>query len=120
MPTWCGRVAPAPLLSGSAAAVAVTPFAVRAAGELGDPTVLLVVAGLSIVVPGALLSAVTPMVTKLMLTTLDQTGTVVGRISGIGTAGAIFGTVVTGFVLISRVPVTGILVGLAVALLVGR
>jgi spermidine synthase len=124
---WGGRVADvvqprraiAPLLSGSAAAVAVTPFAVRGAGELGDASVLLVVAGLSIVVPGALLSAVTPMVTKLMLTTLNETGTVVGRISGIGTAGAIFGTIVTGFVLISRVPVTGILVGLAVALLVG-
>ena len=123
---WGGRVADvvrprraiAPLLSGSGAAVAVTPFAVRAAGELGDPTVLLVIAGLSIVVPGALLSAITPMVTKLRLTTLDETGAVVGRISGIGTAGAIFGTVATGFVLISRVSVTGILVGLAVALLV--
>lgn len=122
---WGGRVADvvqprralAPLLSASGAAVALTPFAVRGAGELGQPTVLLVVAGLSIVVPGALLSAVTPMVTKLLLTALTETGTVVGRISGIGTAGAIFGTVVTGFVLISWVPVTGILVGLGVALL---
>ena len=38
---------------------------------------------------------------------------------GIGTAGAIVGTVVTGFVLISRVPVSGIMVGLGIALLVG-
>jgi spermidine synthase len=59
------------------------------------------------------------MVTKLLLTSLDQTGTVVGRLSGIGTVGAIFGTVVTGFVLVSRVPVSGILVGLGAALVVG-
>ena len=72
----------------------------------------------TIVVPGALLSAVTPMVTKLVLTDLDETGTVVGRLSGIGTTGAIFGTVFTGFVLISRVPVTAILVGLGMLLLV--
>jgi MFS family permease len=111
------RRAIAPLLSFSGAAVAVTPFAVRGAGEIGAAGVLLLVAGLTIIIPGALLSAVTPMVIKLMLTTLTETGTVVGRLSGIGTAGAIFGTVVTGFVLISRVRVTGIMVGLGLLLL---
>ena len=90
---------------------------VRAAGEHATG-LLFLVAGLTIVIPGALLSAVTPMVIKLMLTTLKETGTVVGRLSGIGTAGAIFGTVVTGFVLISRVPVTGIMLGLGLLLLV--
>jgi hypothetical protein len=45
---------------------------------------------------------------------------VVGRLSGIGTVGAIVGTVVTGFVLISRVPVSGIMVGLGIALVVPR
>lgn len=58
----------------------------------------------------------TPMVTKLRLTSLDETETVVGRLSAIGTAGAIVGTVVTGFVLITHVPVSGILVGLGVLL----
>lgn len=111
------RRAIAPLLSISGAAVAVTPFVVRGSGALGDPALLLLAAGLTIGVPGALLSAVTPMVTKLMLTTLTETGTVVGRFSGIGTTGAIFGTLVTGFVLISRVPVTGIMVGLGLMLL---
>ena len=114
------RVAPrrtiAPLLSLSGAAVAITPFAVRIAGEHATG-LLFLVAGVTIVIPGALLSAVTPMVIKLMLTTLKETGTVVGRLSGIGTVGAIFGTVVTGFVLISRVPVTGIMVGLGLLLL---
>jgi len=107
----------APLLALSGVAVAVTPFLVRAAGE-NARSLLFLVAGLTIVIPGAFLSAVTPMVIKLMLTTLKETGTVVGRLSGIGTVGAIFGTVVTGFVLISRVPVTGIMLGLGLLLLI--
>ncbi len=108
-----------PLLAISGVAVAATPPLVRAAGSLPGGSILLtVVAGLGIVVPGTFLSAITPMVTKLRLNTLDQTGRVVGRLSGIGTVGAIVGTVVTGFILISRVPVSGIMVGLGIALVV--
>jgi hypothetical protein len=111
------RRALGPLLGVSGVAVALTPFAVRGAAVLGD-AVLVVVATLSIIVPGTLLAAVTPMVTKLRLTSLGRTGTVVGQLSGLGTAGAIVGTVLTGFVLISRVPVSGIMVGLGLALVV--
>ena len=108
-----------PLLAISGVAVAATPPAVRAAGSIEGGTILLmVVAGLGIVIPGSFLSAITPMVTKLRLSSLDQTGRVVGRLSGIGTVGAIVGTVVTGFILISRVPVSGIMVGLGIALVV--
>jgi spermidine synthase len=110
------RRALGPLLAVSGVAVALTPMSVRTAGEVGTGSLLLV-AALSIIVPGALLSAVTPMVTKLQLTDLHETGTVVGRLSGIGTAGAIAGSVLTGFVLISTVPVSVILVGLGVLLL---
>ena len=91
---------------------------VRAAGEAATTAPVLLVAALVIFVAGAALSAVTPMVTKLQLTSLGETGAVVGRLSGVGTAGAIVGTVLTGFVLISRVPVSGILVGLGVLLVV--
>ena len=119
---WADRVDPrrvlASLLAVSAAVVAATPFLVRASAEVADGALLLLAAGATIMVPGALLSAVTPMVTKLMLTTLHRTGTVVGRLSGIGTVGAIAGTIVTGFILISRVPITWIMVGLGVTLLV--
>jgi spermidine synthase len=107
----------APFLAISGAAVAATPVMVRGAAGTGDGSLLLLVAALSILVPGGLLSAVTPVVIKLRLTSLDETGTIVGRLSGIGTVGAIAGTVVTGFVLISRVPVSGILVGLGILLL---
>ncbi|MDO5629654.1 MAG: fused MFS/spermidine synthase [Mobilicoccus sp.] len=112
------RLALAPLLAVSAVAVALTPMLVRTAAASGDRGLLLLVAAATIIVPGALLSAVTPMVTKLRLTSLAATGTVVGRLSGISTLGAIVGTVITGFVLISAVPVSGILVGLGIALFV--
>ncbi|MGW0163075.1 fused MFS/spermidine synthase [Mycobacterium sp. NPDC003323] len=102
-------------LGGSGVVVAFTPTVVRMAGEWA-PAVLMLVASLTILIPGALLSAVTPMVTKLRLTRLDDTGAVVGSLSGVASVGAIAGTVLTGFVLISRVPVSAILVGLGIVL----
>ncbi len=108
----------APIFVASGVAVALTTPVVRAAGEAGSGEGVLPAAMLAIFVPGALLSAVTPAITKLRLQTLDETGTVVGRLSGIGTGGAIFGTVLTGFVLVSRVPVSLILIGLGVLLVV--
>jgi spermidine synthase len=105
-----------PLLGASGVAVALTPLVVRSAGATGDGGLLVLAAAAAIFVPGALLSAVTPMVTKLRLTSLTETGTVVGSLSGIGTAGAIAGTVLTGFVLVSAVPVSTILVGLGLLL----
>lgn len=98
--------------------MALTPAVLRTTGEWAPP-ILLFIASLTILVPGALLSAVTPIVTKLRLTSLAETGTVVGRLSGVGTVGAIVGTVLTGFVLVSRLPVSGILIGLGTLLVVG-
>jgi MFS family permease len=112
------RRALGPLLAVSGVAVAATPFAVRAAGAFDRGAVLMIVSMFAIMVPGTFLAAVTPMVTKLRLTSLNETGTIVGRLSAIGTAGAIVGTVVTGFVLISRLPVSAIMVGLGVALVI--
>jgi spermidine synthase len=50
------------------------------------------------------LSAVSPTVAKVELRSLDDTGTLVGGLSAVGTAGAIFGTFFTGFVLIAALP----------------
>lgn len=105
-----------PLLAVSGAVVALTPALVRVTASTGSALLLSVVAALMIFVPGVLLAAVTPLVTKLSLRSLEETGTVVGRLSGISTAGSIVGTVVTGFVLITRVPVSGIMIGLGLAL----
>ena len=57
------------------------------------------------------------MVVKLQLASLDRTGSTVGRLSALGTAGAIAGTFVTGFVLVAAWPTTPILVGVAIAVI---
>lgn len=96
-----------PLLLVSGALVVLILPTVRWTGEMargGDVSIVLLMAALTLFAPAAMLSAVTPMVTKLRLTSLAETGTVVGRLSGIGTTGAIAGTVVTGFVFVSAVP----------------
>jgi MFS family permease len=105
-----------PLLAVSGAVVALTPALVRVTAATGSTVLLSLVAALMIFVPGSLLAAVTPLITKLSLHSLEHTGTVVGRLSGISTAGSIVGTVLTGFVLITRVPVSGIMIGLGLAL----
>jgi spermidine synthase len=104
----------APLMvAGGALVVAVLPL-VRFTGALltgADAGAVLLLAAVAVVVPAALLSAVPPMVVKLQLASLAETGAVVGRLSGIGTLGAIAATFVTGFLLIAVLPSSVILVG---------
>lgn len=108
----CRLIAPL-MVAGGALAVAVLPL-VRFTGSLlrgPDAGAVLLLAAVAVVGPAALLSAVPPMVVKLQLASLDETGTVVGRLSGIGTLGAIAATFVTGFVLVAVLPSSVILVG---------
>jgi spermidine synthase len=104
----------APLMvAGGALVVAVLPL-VRFTGSLltgADAGAVLLMAAVAVVVPAALLSAVPPMVVKLQLASLAETGAVVGRLSGIGTLGGIAATFVTGFLLIAILPSSVILVG---------
>ena len=112
-----GLLAPALVLSGIA--TALTLPIVRYAGEVlrGDAAAgILLLISLAIFLPAALLSAVTPLVVKLQLGDLRRTGQVVGRLSSIGTLGAITATLGTGFVLVAALPSTVIMVGLAVLL----
>jgi len=86
----------------------------RAAG----PTEIVTLTALAFFAPALVLSMVTPMVVKIRLHDLSETGTVVGRYSAIGTAGAIFGTFVTGFLLIATLPSRPIVFGVGGALVV--
>jgi spermidine synthase len=52
--------------------------------------------------PSTVLGTISPMVVKLTLTDLDQTGNVVGKISAAGASGSILGAFATGFVFISQ------------------
>ncbi|WP_165491771.1 fused MFS/spermidine synthase [Egibacter rhizosphaerae] len=79
---------------------------------------ILLLAALGFFAPAAVLSAVTPTVVKLQLSTLDETGTVVGRLSALGTAGAILGTFLTGFVLLAAFATRPIVLGLGGLLVV--
>jgi spermidine synthase len=107
------------LIAGGVLAMAVIPV-VSLTARLGlesDPAGILVFAGAAFFLPAAVLSAANPTVVKLQLHHLGETGTIVGRYSAIGTAGAIAGTFLTGFVLASALPTRPIVIGLGLALL---
>jgi spermidine synthase len=80
------------------------------------PTATTILTFAAFFAPAAVLTAVTPAIITLQLDSLDETGRVVGRLSAIGTAGAIVGTFVTGFVLVAALPTRPVIRGVAVAL----
>lgn len=100
------------LLAPAAIASLGASVSVRHSGPLG--VVLLAFVGFF--APAATLSAVTPTVVKLQLGDLRNTGTVVGRLAALGTAGAIVGTFATGFLLVAALPSRAIVLGLGGAL----
>ena len=68
------------------------------------------------VLPTAVLSAISPMVAKMRIATTAEAGTVVGSVSAAGTAGALVGTFVTGFVLVAAWPTRPIVITVGLAL----
>jgi MFS family permease len=104
------------LLLGGALSLLIVPI-VRLVGKLPlgtGPGAVLVLAGLAFFLPAAVLSAVPPVIVKMQLADLRETGRTVGRLSALGTVGAIVGTFSTGFVLVAAWPTTPILIGVAV------
>jgi spermidine synthase len=105
------------LLVGGIATLAVVPI-VRALGPslapAGIPGLVLLTAAASLL-PAAALSAVTPTVVKIVLADLDRTGRVVGRLSALGTLGALAGTFGAGYVLIGNLPTSLIMTAAGLA-----
>lgn len=108
-----------PLIAVSGVFVVLAPQAVdffgpamRAAG----PMEIVFLTTVAFFVPSATLSAVTPVVVKMRLRSLEETGSVVGSFSAIGTAGALAGTFITGFFLLSAFPSRPMVLGLGVGL----
>lgn len=90
------------LVVGGGLALLAVPV-VRGMGSAGEGSGV----GLSLMgffLPAAVLSAVSPAVVKLQLRDLTATGRVVGRLSALGTGGAIIGTYLAGFVLVEAAP----------------
>ncbi|MBM2619081.1 fused MFS/spermidine synthase [Actinoplanes sp. LDG1-06] len=108
-----------PALLLGAIGTAVTLPLVRFGGEWlrgGAAPAVLLLAALAVFLPAFILSAVTPLVVKLQLSDLNRTGSVVGRLSSMGTLGAITATLATGFIFVAAVPSSWIVISLAVAL----
>jgi len=112
------HVLPLVLMAGGGLALLAFPM-VRLVGPSAgsEPFDIVFLAAVSFFAPAAVLSAVTPTVTKIRLETLSETGTVVGRLSAISTAGAIFGTFLAGFVLVAAWPSRTITVILGLTLI---
>ena len=92
-------------------------------------TVTVVLALLAFFGPALVLSTVPPLTIKLQLRDLSRTGRVAGRLSATSTAGAIVGTLLTGYVFIAAWPIRMTLlvlgaslvaIGLAVWIWLGR
>ncbi len=112
---------PGPLLIAGGFLALVSPLIVDQIGPgiQGSPGSIVTATALAFFAPAAVLSAVTPVVVKIRLTTLEETGSVVGGYSAIGTAGAIVGTFLTGFFLIAAFPTRPIIAGVGVILILG-
>ncbi|MEZ0291929.1 MAG: fused MFS/spermidine synthase [Solirubrobacteraceae bacterium] len=117
------RVPPRPLLAlllagGGLLALLTVPL-VRVLGEAFDgagTASAMALALFALLPPATVLSAVTPVVVKLELGDLAASGTVVGRLSGWATAGALAGTFATGFVLVPLLPVSATVIGIGALL----
>ncbi|HSK89728.1 MAG TPA: fused MFS/spermidine synthase [Euzebyales bacterium] len=84
-----------------------------------DPIAIVTLAFLGFFAPATVLSGVTPMVVKIQLASLRMTGRTVGRLSAIGTVGALFGTFITGFVLLAMFPTPPIVIAVGAMLTAG-
>ena len=96
-----------PVLIGGGLLAVISPALVTVVGASAtgeDPGTIVILAFIGFFAPAAVLSMVTPIAGKLLINSLDSAGSVVGNLSAIGTSGALFGTFVTGFILIASVP----------------
>ncbi len=114
------RLLPVLLMLGGALAITTIPV-VRVIGggsSGGGGPMILILAAFGFLPSATVLSAVPPAVIKLQLRDLEQTGSTVGQLSAWSTAGAIFGTFFTGFVLVATAAVSTLIVTTGILLLV--
>lgn len=112
---------PAMVAAGAAAALSPAIISMVGPGVAdagGGPSGIVILALTAFVLPTALLSAVSPMAAKLRLGSTADTGVVVGGLSAAGTAGALVGTFITGFVLVAALPTRPIVLTLGAVIAV--
>lgn len=111
-------VGPTMMLGGGLGLLA--PPIVRVSADRLDGTsnaVVLIATIAGFLLPSIVLSAVSPMLVKTQLRSLESSGATVGAMSAVGTAGSIVGTFVAGFLLVAKVPVTATVLGVCAALI---
>lgn len=110
-----------PLLVASGVAILLAPPIVDLVGptmRAAGPIEIVFLTTVAFLVPSVLLSAIPPIVVKLRLRSLDETGSVVGSFSAIGTIGALVGTFLTGFVLLAAAPSRPLVAGIGIVTVV--
>lgn len=119
------RVKPERLLGptfvvGGLTAISAVPIVSLVGGaDLGAGVAeIVLLATVGFVAPATVLSAVAPMIVRATLSDLATSGSIVGRLSAVGTVGAITGTFLTGFVLLGLVPTRSLIVGTGALLVV--
>ncbi|MDA0301563.1 MAG: fused MFS/spermidine synthase [Chloroflexi bacterium] len=114
-----GLIAPLLLVSGLLTiAIPTIVDAIGPAMRAAGPLEIVVLTLSAFFLPATTLSAIPSIVVKLRLRSLDETGSVVGSLSALGTIGALAGTFLTGFVLVAAAPTRPIVLGIGVLLLV--
>jgi MFS family permease len=106
------RLLPPTLVLGGGLSILAVPI-IRLLGPgtpSAGPLTVVALTTFAFFLPSAVLSAASPLVVKVQLRDLADTGQVVGRLSALGTAGALVGTFVTGFVLVAAFPTTPVVI----------
>ncbi|MGF1667601.1 MAG: fused MFS/spermidine synthase [Acidimicrobiia bacterium] len=109
---------PALVIGGALAMLTVPLVRILGPALAGSSFGLVVLVAVAALPSAAVLSSVSPAVVKASLHDLTSTGQVVGRLSAIGTAGAIVGSFLTGFVFVAQLPVSAIVLGVGAATVV--
>ncbi len=107
------------VLGGAFTWLSVPIVALVGPGMNSSPGSIILLTFLAFFAPTALLSAISPMVAKLRLDSLEETGAVMGNLSAAGTVGALLGTFGTGFILLGLLPIRTIIYIIGGMLVVG-
>jgi MFS family permease len=107
-------IGPVMILSGALAASTV-PLARLLGPSMGTAGIagLILLTAIAILPATAVLSSIPPIIVKIVLEDLGRTGATVGRISALGTAGALFGTFTSGFLLVATLRTSVIVLAVA-------
>lgn len=111
-------IAPALIVGGILSWAALPILRLLGPNVGSGPVAIVVLAAATFVLPTTVLSMIAPMVAKVRLSSLHDTGSVVGGLSASGTVGALVGTFATGFILVAALPSRWVVLGIGAVLVV--